>query len=105
MSLPRRERRLLTAIDHEVATADPGLARQFDEFGSPWAGAPLPGAEQLGGGTSGFLAGQWDALCADSWLLPSDPGVAGAGPGTIDAAWDQSGQGPGRPGQERRDDR
>jgi hypothetical protein len=47
MTLPRRQRRLLKAVERQVNSADPGLACSFAAFARRWAGEPLPACEQL----------------------------------------------------------
>jgi hypothetical protein len=109
MALPRRERRLAEAIDREVTSADPRLARLFRVFGRCWAGEPVPDREQLRRGRDGFWPRLWDALCAGAWEVSVEPTMAdvirgaGTGPAAIDAVPDQPERAPGRTRRDRRE--
>lgn len=72
MALPRRQQRLLEAIDHQMSGADPRLAWLLGTFGRIWAGEPLPAREQLPTRASRFWPGLWEALAAGTWLAPSN---------------------------------
>jgi len=70
MALPRRQRRLLKAIDRQTSAADPRLAWLFGIFGQLWAGEPLPAREQLNTRATRFRSGLWEALAAGAWPAP-----------------------------------
>ncbi len=72
MALPRRQQRLLEAIDHQMSGADPRLAWLLGTFGRIWAGEPLPAREQLPTRASRFWPGLREALAAGTWLAPSN---------------------------------
>jgi len=105
MALPRRQRRLLEAIDHQMTSADPRLTRLFGTFGRLWAGEPLPAREQLSTRAGRFWSGLREALAAGAWAaLPlTDPpmteaaGGPGAGRGSIATPPGRARQGPDGP--------
>jgi hypothetical protein len=70
MALPRRQRRHLDAIDHQMTSADPRLAWLLGTFDRLWAGEPLPAREQLPTRASRFCRGLWEALATGAWLAP-----------------------------------
>jgi hypothetical protein len=114
MALPRRQRRLLEAIDYQMNSADPRLARLFGAFSGFCAGEPLPTREQLPRRAARFRAALWEALGAGIWPTPfvADPNLAGTvggtdpGSGSSGAELGQVEQAPGQVRQEgRRDDR
>jgi len=74
MALPRRQRRLLSGIDHQMAAEAPLLAWQFDMFARPSAYLPRPSHEQLPTWTSRFWSSVWEPLAAWAWLAPPLPG-------------------------------
>ena len=80
MTLPRRQRRLVEAIDHQIDSADPRLASEFGTFGRLWAGEPLPDREQLRTGAGWFWPSLWAALGASAWavLPPPEPAATPA---------------------------
>jgi hypothetical protein len=80
VGLPRRQQRLLEAIDRQLADADPDLARLLDAFGRVWADEPLPAREQLHTWASRLRSLLWEALAATAWPVPplTDPPVTGA---------------------------
>lgn len=98
MALPRRQQRLLEAIDHEMTRADPRLAWLLGTFGLLWAGEPMPAWEQFPTRASRFWPGLLGILAAGAWpFLPfTDPPMTGAagGPGAIPT---QPGQAPQAP--------
>jgi len=110
MALPRRERRLLEAIDYEMSCSDPHLVWLFRRFSGLWAGEPLPAREQLRTRTRRFWGGLWEALGAGAWPVPPlpDPAVTdtdagtGAERGTAAAAPEQAKRPPGWLGQRGR---
>jgi hypothetical protein len=71
MALPRRQGRLLDAIDHLVTGADPRLAQLFGAFGRLRAGEPLTAREQLPARASRFWSALWEALAAGGWAAPT----------------------------------
>jgi len=84
MTLPRRQRRLLDAIDCQVISADPLLSRSFAAFARRWAGEPLPEREQLRPRGARFWDGLWEALGESAWPSPwfADPSMTSAAEGT-----------------------
>jgi DoxX-like family len=76
MALPRRQRRLLEAIDRQLASADPRLARLLGTFGRFWADEPLPAHEQLPVRTGPSWSGPWRVLAAGGLTLPALLGIA-----------------------------
>ena len=112
MALPRRQQRLLEAIEHQMASADPRLARLLGTFGRLWAGEPLPAREQLPTRACRFWPGLREALAAGAWALPplTDPpmtdaaGGPGPGRGSIPAPPGQARQAPDGPAQNGQDD-
>jgi len=113
MALPRRQQRLLEAIDRQMTNADPRLARLFGTFGRLWAGEPLPAREQLPTRASRFWSGLWEALAQGAWPAPpltdvsvtDAAGNPGAGHGSIPAPPGQARQAPDGPAQSGQDDR
>jgi hypothetical protein len=113
MALPRRQQRLLEAIDHQMTSADPRLAWLLGAFGRLWAGEPPPAREQLPTRASRFWSGLWEALATGAWAAPplTDPPVTdaaggpGAGRGSIPAPPGRARPGPDGPAQSGRDDR
>jgi hypothetical protein len=113
MALPRRQRRLLEAIDYQMNSADPRLARLFGAFSGFCAGEPLPTREQLPRRAARFRAALWEALGAGIWPTPfvADPHLAGTvggtvpGSGSSGAELGQVEQAPGQLRQEGRADR
>ena len=102
MTLPRRQRRLLEAIDRLMTSADPRLARLLGIFGRLWAGESLPAHEQLPVRTGPSWSALWQALAAGAWAaapLTDRPAAGAAGrPGPRrSAAPDRGAQGPGAP--------
>jgi hypothetical protein len=105
MTLPRRQRRLLGAIDRQLTSADPRLARLLGAFGRHWAGESLPAHEQLPVRTGPSWPGLWRILAAGAWGAPPliDLPAAGAARttgterGAASAAPDQTTQGPDGP--------
>jgi hypothetical protein len=80
MALPRRQRRLLEAIDRRMESEDPELARPLAVFCGLWAGQPLPAREQFNTRASRFWPVLSQALAASAWqapLTPPSPGGAG----------------------------
>jgi hypothetical protein len=75
MALPRRQQRLLEAIEHQMTSADPRLAWMLGTFGRLWADEPLPAREQLPTRTSRFWPGLWEAFALGAWPAPplTDP--------------------------------
>jgi len=109
MTLPRRQRRLLEAIDHQMTSTDPRLAWMLATFGRLWAGEPLPACEQLHTRTSRFRAGLWQALAASAWAAPfadlpatDAAGRADVNRGSASTAPDQGGPGVGGAAQDGR---
>jgi hypothetical protein len=113
MALPRRQQRLPEAIDHQVTSADPRLARLFGTFGRLWAGERLPARELRPTRASRLWPGLWEALAAGVWPAPplTDPPMAdaaggpSAGRGSIPAPPGQARQAPDGPAQSGQDDR
>ena len=113
MALPRRQQRLLEAIEHQMTSTDPRLAWMLGTFGRLWAGEPLPAREQLPARTSRFWPGLWEALALGAWAAPplTDPPMTdaaarpGARRGSRFTARDQGAQGPDRPTQSGQADR
>jgi len=113
MALPRRQQRILEAIDRQMTSADPHLAWLLGTFGRLWADEPLPAREQLPTPASRFWSGLREALAAGAWLAPplTNPtmtdatGGPGAGHGSVPPPPGQARQAPDRPGRSGRDDR
>ena len=113
MALPRRQRRLLDAIDHQMTSADPRLAWLLGTFGRLWAGEPLPAREQLPARASRFRPGLWKALTAGAWLAPpltdlrvtEAAGRPGSGRDSVPDAPDMARQEPDGPAESGRADR
>ncbi len=110
MTLPRHQQRLFEAIERQVNSADPLLARSFAAFARRWAGEPLPAREQMRSRGARFWDGLWEALGAGScsWLWFADPVVTSTAVGTDPEACSADtgpGQGEQQPGQLRRQDR
>jgi hypothetical protein len=109
MALPRRQQRLLEAIDHQITSADPRLAWMLGTFGRLWADEPLPAREQLTTRRSRFWPGLWQVLALSGWaVLPltelpmtDAAGRARARRGSTSTAPDQDAQGPDGPAQSR----
>jgi hypothetical protein len=80
MALPRRQRRVLDAIDDQLTSADPHLARRLGAVGSHPADEPLPAREQLTTWASRLRFFLWEAFAAGAWPVPplADPPMAGA---------------------------
>ena len=103
MALPRRQQRLLVAIDQQMNSTDPRLAWLFGTFGRLWAGEPLPAREQLRTRAGRFCAALWDALGAVAWPVPplvdtlmtGATGEASAGSGSLRAVPGRAEQAPG----------
>lgn len=110
MTLPRRQRRLLGAIDCQVNSADPLLARSVAAFARRWAGEPLPAREQVRPRGARFWDGLWEALGVGScsWLWFADPAMTSTTEGTDqESCSGDTGPSHGEqvPGQLRRQDR
>jgi hypothetical protein len=78
MTLPRRERRVLSSIGGYLGRADPRLARWLDAFDELSAGQEMPDAERLTAGArirsgtrAALLAGLRAGLQAAAWLAPA----------------------------------
>jgi hypothetical protein len=113
MALPRRQQRLLEAIDRQTTSADPSLAWLLGTFGRLRAGEPMPAREQLPTRASRFWSGLWEALAAGAWPAPplTDRPVTdaaaglGAGRGSIPTPPGRAPQGPDGPAQTGQADR
>ena len=111
MTLPRREQRLLDAIDQELTSADPHLEWLLGPsgpFGRLCAGEPLPAREQLPESASRLRSFLWEALAGAAWSvppLPDPPVIGAAGQSSVEyrpvPPPGQRGQAPDRPGQGR----
>jgi hypothetical protein len=107
MPLPRRQQRLIEAIDHQLTGTDPRLAWLFSTFGRLWAGEPLPAREQLCTRAGGFWSSVREALAAGAWPVTGLPvtDASGAGRGSIPSAPDQARKAADGPGRNEQDDR
>jgi hypothetical protein len=100
MTLPRRQRRLLEAIDDQLDRADPALTRQFGLFARIWADQPRPAHEQVPGRMDWFWSRLWDVLALAARAAQPVPGPLRPEAGRGSAGPDEPGPGAPQRGQQ-----